>query len=138
MRCVPLISKCLGTDEQGGKGVTVWEQRVVVWPGVGEKKCICAKASVVEVFELSVKIQPSLGQGWEKLLRGRIWKSWQEHRSCWVFVTGISFGISGSALLGLRVPTVHEKFLGIQTVPGLCRLRIRFRHVVVLSTFPPN
>ena len=69
MRDAPLLSKFLGIEEQGGKGVTVREQRVVVWPGVGEKKHICAKASVVEVFELSVKTQLRMGEAiaWKNL-----------------------------------------------------------------------
>lgn len=69
---------------------------------------------------------------------GRIWKGWQEHGSRWVLVTGISFGISGSALLGLRVSTGDESSLAIQVVPSFSWLHINFRHVVVLSTFPPN
>ena len=68
MRGAPLLSKFLGIEEQGGKGVSVREQRVVVWPGVGEKKHICAKASVVEVFELSVKTRLRMGEtvAWEE------------------------------------------------------------------------
>ena len=53
-------------------------------------------------------------------------------------MAGIFFGVSGSAVLGLRVSVGDEDFFRIQMVPSFCWLHIRFRCSVVLSTCPPN